>query len=113
MNSIFLNQIRLKIPKFQIKYFCDICYRQNKSKFRPKENPDHKKILCNVKGLSAAVLKECECHCEVKPGVWKQGEYKNPEYLLYNKWSFYEANSELEGFRMEQPSALEKKSRKL
>lgn len=71
-----------------------------------QENNVHQKILSKVKALPDAVVKECECFCEIKPGVSKNGEYKNPEYHLYNKWSFYEAHKELGKYRMEQPSVF-------
>lgn len=76
-----------------------------------QNNPvkQHEEILSKLYSLPEAVVKEG--NCEIKPGVSKTGEYKNPEYHSYNKWSFYEVQNELEKFRMPPPSALSEKER--
>lgn len=113
MNSIVF-QIRRALVSVQIFHkncFCHIPKCKDQCTLESTKDPDPQEILSKVRSLPDAVLRECDCYCEIKPGVSKEGEYKNPEYHLYNKWSFYEAHKELDEFRMKQPSALSEKER--
>uniref|UniRef100_T1HES3 Complex I-9kD n=1 Tax=Rhodnius prolixus TaxID=13249 RepID=T1HES3_RHOPR len=60
-----------------------------------------------VTGLSAKVLKDSPV--AVGPGAAKQADYKNPEYFCYHKLSYFEAEIELQKFRLPQPSSLQTK----
>lgn len=46
---------------------------------------------------------------EVGPGASKSSDYKNPEYFLYNKNSYFEAEIEMLKYRCPQPKAKEPK----
>lgn len=59
----------------------------------------------NVPGLSTAVHTTQE---PVGPGASKTGEYKVPEYFNYNKNSYFEAEVEMNKYRLPQPSSLKK-----
>ncbi|XP_055643197.1 uncharacterized protein LOC129779635 [Toxorhynchites rutilus septentrionalis] len=41
----------------------------------------------------------------VGPGASRDGEYKVPEYFCYDKGSYFEAEVEMEKFRLPQPSS--------
>ncbi|XP_058822962.1 uncharacterized protein LOC131684268 [Topomyia yanbarensis] len=41
----------------------------------------------------------------IGPGASRDGEYKVPEYFCYDKGSYFEAEVEMEKFRLPQPSA--------
>lgn len=45
----------------------------------------------------------------VGPGASTDGDYKVPEYFCYDKTSYYEAEVEMEKFRLPQPSSLKLK----
>lgn len=59
--------------------------------------------LANVKGLSANCV--APTSQPVGPGAKTDGEYKVPEYFLYNNMSYAEAEVEMAKFRVPQPSA--------
>ncbi|XP_039276501.1 uncharacterized protein LOC111053411 [Nilaparvata lugens] len=59
--------------------------------------PDVQGVTKNVVDIPSAAL---------GPGASKAGDYKNPEYFAYHQWSFYEANVEMDKFRLPQPSAV-------
>lgn len=55
-----------------------------------------------VAGLSKKVV-DVPCE-EVGPGASKDGIYKNPEYYCYNNVSYFEAEVEMNKYRLPQPS---------
>lgn len=59
-------------------------------------------------GLSPKVV-NVPAH-EVGPGASKNSTYKNPEYFCYNQDSYFEAEVEMQKFRLPQPSSKKQKS---
>lgn len=99
-----LTFLRLKNVFSKQKRLCtteDVNQGQDSKQFVP--NPD-------VPGLSAKVVKIPGG--EVGPGASKSGVYKNVEYFCYDSMSFYDANIELSGFRLPQPSPFKNKEKK-
>lgn len=56
----------------------------------------------DVPGLSTKVVNVPSQ--EVGPGASKNSTYKNPEYFCYNQASYFEAEVEMQKFRLPQPS---------
>lgn len=56
----------------------------------------------DVPGLSARVVNVPGN--EVGPGASKNSSYKNPEYFCYNNTSYFEAELEMQKYRLPQPS---------
>ncbi|XP_055382892.1 uncharacterized protein LOC129613003 [Condylostylus longicornis] len=69
-------------------------------------NPTMQGINTQVEGLSSRCVKSSAE--PVGPGASANGEYKVPEYFLYSKGSYAEAEIELAKYRCPQPSALKK-----
>uniref|UniRef100_U5EQ43 Uncharacterized protein n=1 Tax=Corethrella appendiculata TaxID=1370023 RepID=U5EQ43_9DIPT len=68
-------------------------------------NQPEKPLSGDVPGLSSAViLKKSE---PLGPGASISGEYKVPEYFSYNQTSYFEAEVEMEKFRLPQPSSIQ------
>lgn len=107
MNRIFRSQTwrDLCLNLLHKRLFCEISCTDVRCKPETIEDTQQA-ILSKLHSLPDIVLKECECFCENKPGVSKTAEYKNPEYHLYNKWSFYEVQIELKKYRKKQPSVF-------
>lgn len=62
-----------------------------------------KAVTGDVQGLSGKCV-----HSKsgpIGPGAARDGDYKVPEYFCYDRVSYYEAEVEMEKFRIPQPSA--------
>ncbi|XP_055545910.1 uncharacterized protein LOC129730539 [Wyeomyia smithii] len=57
----------------------------------------------DVQGLSSKCVHQKSG--PIGPGASRDGEYKVPEYFCYDKASYFEAEVEMEKFRLPQPSA--------
>ena len=63
--------------------------------------------VADVPGLSAKVVNVPGS--EVGPGASKNSNYKNPEYFCYNTTSYFEAELEMQKYRLPQPSSKKSK----
>ncbi|XP_067004419.2 uncharacterized protein [Anabrus simplex] len=81
------------------------CTSQESSSTKPKPSAPISSIP-DVPGLSSAVV--AAATGEVGPGASKTGDYKNPEYFLYNNMSYFEAEIEMAKYRLPQPSSKKK-----
>lgn len=63
-------------------------------------------IKADVPGLSVRVVNVPGN--EVGPGASKNSDYKNPEYFCYNSTSYFEAELEMQKYRLPQPSSRKK-----
>ncbi|XP_053696214.1 uncharacterized protein LOC128743627 [Sabethes cyaneus] len=58
----------------------------------------------DVPGLSSKCVRSKSG--PIGPGASRDGEYKVPEYFCYDKGSFFEAEVEMEKYRLPQPSSV-------
>ncbi|XP_055700360.1 uncharacterized protein LOC129800030 [Phlebotomus papatasi] len=72
------------------------------------KSPSTTDPLSKVSGLTTNVVLKPESGKKVGPGASHNADYKVPEYFLYGRHSYHEAEIELAPFRCPQPSALKK-----
>lgn len=70
----------------------------------PSPPPKPKGVNADVPGLSARCVEKAQG--PVGPGASTTGEYKVPEYFLYSRISYAEAEIEMAKYRCPQPSAV-------
>uniref|UniRef100_A0A7G3AFI8 Uncharacterized protein n=1 Tax=Lutzomyia longipalpis TaxID=7200 RepID=A0A7G3AFI8_LUTLO len=73
-----------------------------------QSQPPTSEPLSKVSGLTQKVVMKPESGKKVGPGASHDAEYKVPEYFLYGRHSYHEAEIELAPYRCPQPSALRK-----
>uniref|UniRef100_A0A1L8DC39 Uncharacterized protein n=1 Tax=Nyssomyia neivai TaxID=330878 RepID=A0A1L8DC39_9DIPT len=74
----------------------------------PSSTPKTVDPLSKVSGLTQKVVLKPESGKKVGPGAAHDADYKVPEYFLYGRHSYHEAEIELASFRCPQPSAIRK-----
>lgn len=79
--------------------------KKSEPKSTPKSEPKSDSInLSNVTGLSSYVIKQRPE--PLGPGASATGEYKVPEYFLFDRFSYHGAEVELAKYRCPQPSSI-------
>ncbi|GLV35722.1 uncharacterized protein CBL_01127 [Carabus blaptoides fortunei] len=108
---VLVNIVKQELCKIHIKPLLQRGLSANKVIYnktqtgQPKSAASAPATNVNVPGLSKAVHTTDE---PVGPGASKSGEYKVPEYFNYNKNSYFEAEVEMNKYRLPQPSSLKK-----